>query len=300
MRLIVFFLALAFGTLRLAAQGVEDSVRFCTPDSWNVLQERDGIRVSELKSRCGKEETFLFGVPQHIYVMEIAPGAGRLRPAQEAERRTVSRLVREHGALAGVNGGFFVVKPEPKNAAVANDFLKIGGRVVSPDPTPGWGDAAVGIDSGGGLHFTVWSKAMDADTLTGWSAAFPDVLAAGPMLVRDGVSLHAWTAVDKGELTKEQKHAMYAPRTAVGVRGDGTAVLLVVDGRRAKAFGASFPEMSVLGRWLGLEELLNLDGGGSSAMVVGRRLVNFPSDGQGILPLERRVANALLVVPVSR
>jgi exopolysaccharide biosynthesis protein len=45
-------------------------------------------------------------------------------------------------------------------------------------------------------------------------------------------------------------------------------------------------------RALGAWDALNLDGGGSTAMVVNQRLVTVPSDGTG----ERPVANVLLVV----
>ena len=45
-------------------------------------------------------------------------------------------------------------------------------------------------------------------------------------------------------------------------------------------------------RWLGAKQAVNLDGGGSTAMVVGNKLVNRPSDG-----VERGVGDALLVLP---
>jgi exopolysaccharide biosynthesis protein len=46
-------------------------------------------------------------------------------------------------------------------------------------------------------------------------------------------------------------------------------------------------------RSLGARDALNLDSGGSSTMVVGRRLVSRPSDRTG----ERPVSDALFVVP---
>ena len=278
------------------AQRAEDSVRFCSAENWKTVAEQDGIRIRSY--RTGRDAgVFLFDAPQAIYVMEVDTARCRLGLVQQARRRTVRRLVHAQRALAGVNGGFFVVHPEPKRAAVANDFLKIGGRIVSPVPTPGWGSGAVGIARGVALGFTQWNRALEADTVQGWRAAFPDVMAAGPMLLLRGGSLHPWTEVDKPNLTDAQRRSIYAPRTAIGVRADGTIVLLVVDGRRAHAFGASMAELSLMGRWLGLTDMLNLDGGGSSTMVWGRTLINFPSDGFGIVRLERPVANAVVVLP---
>lgn len=292
----VVLLGLLLSSSYAFAQCEKDSARFCSAENWKTVAERDGIRIRSY--RTGRDVgAFLFDAPQAIYVMEVDTARCRLELVQRARRRTVRRLVHAQRAVAGVNGGFFVVHPEPKRAAMANDFLKIDGRIVSPVPTPGWGSGAVGIARGVKLDFTLWNKAFEADTVSGWSAAFPDVMAAGPMLLQRGRSLHPWTEIDKPSLTDEQRRSIYAPRTAIGVREDGTIVLLVVDGRQTRAFGASMAELSLMGRWLGLTDMLNLDGGGSSTMVWGRTLINFPSDGFGIVRLERPVANAVLVLP---
>ncbi len=82
------------------------------------------------------------------------------------------------------------------------------------------------------------------------------------------------------------------PRTAVGIRPDGTWVLVVVDGRRPQhSRGMTLEELAALMGALGCRDALNLDGGGSSAMVLGDRLVNNPSDDSG----ERPVSDAILV-----
>lgn len=90
------------------------------------------------------------------------------------------------------------------------------------------------------------------------------------------------------------------PRTAVGVAAGGRRLLLVVvDGRQPGwSVGMTTLETARLMRAFGAEDALNLDGGGSSALVVwesaaGRaRLVTRPSDPAG----ERAVGNALAVV----
>ncbi|WP_166355870.1 phosphodiester glycosidase family protein [Phytoactinopolyspora limicola] len=87
------------------------------------------------------------------------------------------------------------------------------------------------------------------------------------------------------------------PRTAVGVSEDGTEVFLVViDGRQAHARGMSLTELGEFMHGLGAHDALNVDGGGSSTMVVrepgtaDHDVVNSPSDGE-----ERSVANGLAV-----
>lgn len=86
------------------------------------------------------------------------------------------------------------------------------------------------------------------------------------------------------------------PRTALGVLEDGRIVLLVVDGRQpTHSLGMTLLELAVALRRAGAVEGINLDGGGSSTLVVGGRVVNRPSDETG----ERPVTDALVVVPAQ-
>jgi hypothetical protein len=86
------------------------------------------------------------------------------------------------------------------------------------------------------------------------------------------------------------------PRSALGFnRQRGTMWWVVIDGRRpGVTMGTSLRQTADLLRALGATEAMNLDGGGSSALVVrelasGRvRVTNSPSD-----PTERAVGNAL-------
>ncbi|MDD8025367.1 MAG: phosphodiester glycosidase family protein, partial [Acidobacteriota bacterium] len=87
-------------------------------------------------------------------------------------------------------------------------------------------------------------------------------------------------------------YATRHPRTAIGVRADGTIVLAAVDGRQpGLSVGMTIPELAGLMVDLGCVDALNLDGGGSTTMVVKGEVVNSPSDPGG----ERAVSDALLV-----
>ncbi|MGB9664516.1 MAG: DUF4623 domain-containing protein, partial [Ignavibacteria bacterium] len=84
------------------------------------------------------------------------------------------------------------------------------------------------------------------------------------------------------------------PRTAVGFNYDSTKVFFVtVDGRQPGfSVGMSLPELANYMKSIGCYNAVNLDGGGSTTMVVRNKVVNSPSDAAG----ERPVANALLAV----
>jgi hypothetical protein len=86
------------------------------------------------------------------------------------------------------------------------------------------------------------------------------------------------------------------PRTAIGIdRDTGQLLLLVVDGRQEISRGSTMKELAKLFERLGVEDALNLDGGGSSTLVLRQAdgslaVVNSPSDGH-----PRPVANGLEV-----
>ena len=82
-----------------------------------------------------------------------------------------------------------------------------------------------------------------------------------------------------------------APRTALGFTAAGELLLMTVNGRQGNiSIGMTLQELAELMRNLGAVEAMNLDGGGSSTMVVRGIVLNAPSDGR-----PRPVSNALLV-----
>ncbi len=70
-----------------------------------------------------------------------------------------------------------------------------------------------------------------------------------------------------------------APRTAIARLKDNKVMLIVVDGRSSASRGVTLNELADILLSLGATDAINLDGGGSSAMVVNNALANVPSDG---------------------
>jgi hypothetical protein len=120
----------------------------------------------------------------------------------------------------------------------------------------------------------------------GWES-FPYLLGGGPMLLAGGqVVLNA-----RGESFGRYFDGPNA-RTAVGCTQDGTNIIVVID-RAGKSGGATSAEMAVLFRdLLHCTDAMAFDGGGSSTMFLGDKVVNSPADGAA-----RSVANILAVVP---
>lgn len=114
------------------------------------------------------------------------------------------------------------------------------------------------------------------------------VIGGGPRLVRSGRPAAAADPGIYGPGFSDARH----PRTAVGFRSDGRVILVAVDGRQPeRSVGMTIAELTALLIELGAVEAINMDGGGSTTLVVRGRVVNSPSDLTG----ERAVGDALLV-----
>lgn len=87
-----------------------------------------------------------------------------------------------------------------------------------------------------------------------------------------------------------------APRTVIGQKEDGTLVMMVVDGRQGanKMYGCDGYEIAAIMRSYGCINAYNVDGGGSSTMVIrtdsGLLVTNSPSDGR-----ERSDGNCIII-----
>lgn len=102
------------------------------------------------------------------------------------------------------------------------------------------------------------------------------VIGAGPLLLEKGnINVRSTEEHIANDIAKGR-----APRTAVGIKADGTVILAVVDGRSALSSGMSLDELARFLQKLGAMDGVNFDGGGSSEMIVNGRIVNQPSDGR--------------------
>ena len=185
--------------------------------------------------------------------------------------------------LAAVNGDFFT----REGSALGSEI--VGGQVTTLRERPAvawrrgldpWVGRILARDSVVAVGWLVPRRGGDGTTEV--VGGFPELLDGGRRV---------------GDLEVGRRPGFAAarhPRTAVGFDTDrGRLWLVVVDGRQMPhSDGMTLPELTALLEALGAEEALNLDGGGSSVMVVRGRPRNRPSDRTG----ERPVVNALALV----
>ncbi len=201
-------------------------------------------------------------------------------------RNRVTELLSEAGpgVVAGVNGDFFT----PEGLTVGTEV--VGGEVrrVRPRPAFAWrpGRAPwMGTPHAEGDSVLILGWRLSRDSPDGASQA----VGGFPLLLQEGVRV--------GDLMVSENPSFSAarhPRTALGFDPHGGRLwIIVVDGRQPDhSDGMTLPELTTLLESLGATEALNLDGGGSSVMVLEGIPVSRPSDAQG----ERRVVNALAIV----
>jgi hypothetical protein len=180
---------------------------------------------------------------------------------------------------------------------VRRSAAKGGGSAIPPDGVvlAAYGARTVALDStadGDTLRITLGAAPWPASA----SVAGPSLVIGGwPRILREGTSVAERASAEEGTISRnaEVRH----PRTAVGVSRDGATLLLVtVDGRSTTSVGMTLVELAGFMKSLGAWNALNFDGGGSTTMVIGGRVVNTPSDRTG----EREVGSALLVVQRQR
>ncbi|MDK2931606.1 MAG: hypothetical protein PWR07_1737 [Bacillota bacterium] len=191
----------------------------------------------------------------------------------------VSELVAREGAIAGVNGVFYAADGTPLGLVV------IDGQMKAP---PVLNRTALGITSDGTVLIDNVSMDEGGNLVPDWRAlGVVHAIGGGPRLVKDG-KVHITSGEER---FKADVAVGRAPRTAAGVTFDGKLLLVAVTGRQAyHSIGVTLEELANLMIELGAKDAMNLDGGGSSTMVVRDYVMNTPSDGR-----ERRVADAILI-----
>jgi len=271
--------------------------------SFNVYaQDLDSLSFSKAKwektSVAKKTKLFtyqfadssLFTANQYISFVEIknhkkAPGFFIGFDKKELIKTAV--FAQKYQAKAAINGTFFDIK---NGGSV--DFIKVNDTVINQNREEknnirALHQRAAVVINNHLLNIKKWDgSATWENTLTD-----QNVMLSGPLLMINN---------EKEKLDSVPFNKLRHPRTAIGIKPDGTVLMLTVDGRQQNAAGMSLFELTKIMKWLGCSSAINLDGGGSTTLWVSgygeNGVVNFPSDNkkwdhEG----ERKVANVIFI-----
>lgn len=236
--------------------------------------------VMEVKVGTGSTASLALGYSDYnIETIQSGRNWAMLETTKQAQSMQTRRGENVVGAINA--GGYDMSNGRPSGAFVMN-----GVAINRATATTFW------VDMDGKAHITdaqTCNAALDAGNVREAVAGFGDIFENG----------HARSGLD---------NTTRASRTAIGIKADGTVVMLMVDGRQAPySVGMTMAEVAASMEALGCVEAVNLDGGGSSTFATQREgepenettagltLRCRPSDGY-----ERKVSNTIMVLSKAK
>lgn len=268
-------------------------------------------------------DTLYNGKKVKAFCVAFDPSTNRFefKPVMSTTAKTTSQFAASEAGLVyvAVNGGFYGgnqsyslikyngVTSSPNIKAVTRSF---NGSNVSYYPTR----AAFGVTSSGAPVTTwVYSVGTGNDNIYAYPAPSPNAegsapqavptesfpaggspwnvvsaIGGSPMLLRGGT-----IRISDAEELINVNNSTARPRTAIGYTSSGKIILMAVEGDNSSAGypGINLVELASMLGSLGCTDAVNLDGGGSSSLVIGNQLTIRPGD-NGV---ERPVISALLI-----
>ncbi len=252
----------------------------------------DGYAISDVDTEAIKLLKFGIKHTRKIEVFDIESGNfnGKMLLVQDPTRikvgysnqmpragETTSSIARRNGAVAAINGGGFIDTKWAGTGGAPLGYLISDGKYISGQ---------------------IKDKNKKRDTI-----AFTEdgMLIVGKhsendlkkYKVKEAISFGPPLVVNGKPTVKGDGGWGISPRTVIGQKEDGSVLLLVIDGRSLKSFGATLKEVQDIMLKHGAVNAANLDGGSSATMYYDGKVINTPSDALG----ERSVPSVFMVMP---
>lgn len=266
-------------------QTIMTQIKFalCVLAFWNASAH---AQLASLPSNLSSEDTsgvnyFLDTTYEnkrvHIVQINLSHPQVRLRASSAQERgMTPTEFSAKTAAVAVINGDFFDGNLNPVGLAAGD-----GAKWPQSADTESWSFLACDDKNNCIID--------DYQRVTAWKREWTNVVGGWQILLDPNFE---WTRADDkacGEFCTTEH-----PRTALGLSADRkTMWWVMVEGRQRNLSGLSLADTTRIFKKLGARWALNLDGGGSSGLLMNGRRMNLRPTNE---PLERRVANCLAVV----
>lgn len=228
----------------------------------------DGITIEDIKGASFKGKVMLVRDPKRVKVA-VTKDLG-------VQGQRLTDMVKDVGAIAGVNGGGFYDPDGKGNGGFPFGLTVQNGKLVHNN-VANQKVELVALDDQGKLVI----QEMSADELA--KNNIKEAVSFGPNLIEDGKPL-----------VKGDGGWGWAPRSAIGQAADGTIIFVVIDGRQPTwSVGASLRDVMNIFQKYNAINAVNLDGGSSSEMVYNGKIVNRLWNIFG----ERYIPTAFVVMP---
>lgn len=195
---------------------------------------------------------------------------------------TTSQMAKANNAILAINGDFYGFRDT--GFVIRNGVLY---RDV-PGVDNGAGNDALVIDAKGNMYSADQATTSAQSLLT---TGAQQVLSFGPTLIKDKkILIQSNYEVKEADVSN--------PRTAIGQIGENHYLIAVSDGRTSQNAGLTLYQLSSVMKEAGAKYAYNLDGGGSSAMVLNNTVVNVPIaglTGSNTAGVQRAVSDILYI-----
>ncbi|KJR49530.1 N-acetylmuramoyl-L-alanine amidase/putative S-layer protein [Desulfosporosinus sp. I2] len=234
----------------------------------NVIDTGSEITIEDIQGPSYKGKVMLIKDPKRVK-LAVTKKMG-------VSGEQASQMVKNLGAVAGINAGGFYDPDGKGNGAFPDGLTVQNGKLVHNNV----GNRAVNIvgfnDQGKLIIGSMTATQLEANHIL-------EAVTFGPNLIKDG----------KPEILGDGGWGI-APRTGIGQKADGTVIFVVIDGRQPTwSIGATLRDlMNVFINYQAVNAV-NLDGGSSSIFVDQGIVTNRPSSVFG----ERYIPTAFIVTP---
>ena len=231
------------------------------------------------------------GAETTVYVSLYSLELVRLRLVVLARPQPLITWCDETGVGDAMVGGFFV-RPDGEPLG---ELWQAGARVATAPFLQPWDRERACLHIEDGRVSLGPRSAHPSEPAGDLLQAGPQLVAAGQSLIRAGEDPEGFSQ-GQAQFDSDITAGRY-PRAALGLSGR-LLWAVVCDGRGNSDCGMTLAEMASFMVELGTESAINLDGGGSTSLVRGGRLVNRPREEHGLdLPAGRPVSTALAFLP---
>ena len=182
------------------------------------------------------------------------------REHRQGGGQQLPNIVKDNNAQVAINASGLYYPYTNKYGVKATGTVIKDGKIYSIGGGTGWGGGLIGFNYDNVLVLT------NENANEAIANGMRDAVEFGPFLIVNGVPA---TIEGNGGYG-------LAPRTAIAQRKDGIVLFLVIDGRTVNSLGIDMSSMIDIFMRYKAHNAANLDGGGSSTLVVDGEVINNP------------------------
>ncbi|AJS59644.1 phosphodiester glycosidase family protein [Paenibacillus sp. IHBB 10380] len=243
-------------------------------------------------------------IPERIYNQKISAKLGTPYERVNSDRISIELFKVNTGYYRGHAMKVKLKDPTAMQMSLGNDT--VGGSETTLQAVKRTraiaGINAGGFADGGGKRYPLSTTVMNGQYLTGFESSYKDLSFVGldqsgkliggkfhnkqdlDVLEPSFGATFVPTLLENGQIVpipvKWQTSPVRAPRTVIGNYKDDQILILVIDGYNENgSSGATLKELQSKMFHLGVRNAYNLDGGGSSSLILNDKIINKPSDG---------------------